>query len=121
MHGLYHILNLSSPFEFQASKKYQNGIFQGDIILCGLYQYLLVIPSLLGSPSLHQNQSSFSKYMILWCSVLFCKPDCPILESRLVRPFSLDSSKDCRSCSVNLPDMSDLSKLFVSSKIFTIG
>jgi hypothetical protein len=55
-------------------------------------------------------------------SIRFGKPDCPVLDTGHVRPFSPDSSKDYRTYPVILPDLSDLlSKISVSCKIFATG
>jgi hypothetical protein len=110
MNALYHILNISSPFEFQASKNIKTSFFQGDIILCGLYLYLFVIPTLQGSSSFFFQKSEFFlkvTYSVVNVSVQ-PKLGYPVLDTGLVRPLSLDFSKDYWICPVILPDLSSL-------------
>jgi hypothetical protein len=55
-------------------------------------------------------------------SIQFGKPDCLILDTRLVWPFSLDSSKESQTCPVIFPDLSKLlSNQSLSPKIFSFS
>jgi hypothetical protein len=105
LHIFLNILSLSSPYKFMPQRNFKIYFSQGNIILCGLYQYFFdyhlfdvaQIPFKSFSYLSNQNRS-----------IRFYKLDCPILDTGHVRPFSLDSSKVFWTCLVILPYLSSL-------------
>jgi hypothetical protein len=104
--------------EFQASNKYQEFWF-----LRWYHPMLIISISFLFTSA----PQVFPKFLhnFLSCqnwSIRFCKPDCLVLNTGYVRPFSPDSSKIFQTCSVILPDMSGFSaKISIWIKIFIFG
>jgi hypothetical protein len=111
--------------QVQASKKFHISFSQGNIILCGLYQYFFDNHLFKVAQNPLQKSDLLSKFQLSVRS----KPKYLVLQTELSSfrhwaclTSSPDSSKIFWTCPVILPDLfSLLSKFSVSSKIFIFG
>jgi hypothetical protein len=103
---------IGRAYNFNPQRNIKNSWSQGDVILCGLYQYHLFkvaqVPFKIRIPSLSINYLSCQNW-----SIRFGKHDCLVLDTGHVRPFSLGSSKVLWTCPV-IP----LDVILVFSKIY---
>jgi hypothetical protein len=104
MHIFLNIVSLSSPYKFKHQRNFKFSFSQGNIILCGLYQYFFDNHLFKVAQNPLQKSDLLSKFQ-------FCKSDYLILDTEHVRPLHW--------VPVRFLDLSGLlSKFSVSSKIF---